>query len=401
MIVALQRSPAERTARETSLIFDAQSKDKRIRESTFQVVLGPSSSAIRKGLLARVESLRKSAPKPGAQAIGIDESGAPAPPTYLLRRGEFTNRGAVVETGVPAVLVADNSPLPISPKPGSTGRRTALAAWLGSPTNPLTSRVIVNRLWQGHFGRGLVATPSDFGTQGSTPSHPELLDWLATELPRQGWSLKAMHRLIVTSACYRLDSRASKASAEADPENTYLSHQNRKRLDGEAIRDALLACSGTLNPMMGGPCVFPELPAELTKLSGKGAIWPVSPKVEDRNRRSLYVFTRRNLRYPFFEVFDRPDTNASCPRRPVSTIAPQALSLLNGKLARDAASALAGRVRHEVSTRGDRIDRAYRLALGRGPDVTERRVAEEFLDGGDFEDFCLALVNLNEFVYVE
>ena len=404
VIVALQRPSAERSPRETTLIFAAQAKDRRIRESMFQAALGPWASATRRGLLVRVEALRKSAPKPAAQAIGIDEPGGPVPPTYLLLRGEYTRRGPVVEPGVPAVLVPDGSgSLAIAPRAGGSGRRSALAGWLTSPSNPLTARVMVNRLWQSHFGRGIVATPSDFGTQGSSPMHPELLDWLATELPRRGWSLKTMHRLIVTSAAYRQDSSGAKASVEADPDNDYLSRQNRRRLDGEAIRDALLGCSGTLNPALGGPCVFPELPAELTKLSGKGAMWPVSATAGDRNRRSLYVFTRRNLRYPFFEVFDRPDTNASCPRRPVSTIAPQALSLLNGKLSRDAATALAGKVRREAP-KGERIERAYRLALGRSPDATERRLAEEFLagdQGAAFEDFCLALVNLNEFVYVD
>ena len=160
----------------------------------------------------------------------------------------------------------------------------------------------------------------------------------------QGWRLKSLHRLIVTSAAYRQSSVASGPGLAADPDNTLLWRQNRRRLDGEAIRDALLAVSGRLNTAMEGPSVFPELPAELTKLSSKGAVWPVSPRIEDRERRSLYVFVRRNLRYPFFEVFDRPDTNASCPQRPVTTIAPQALSLLNSQLARDAARALAVRV---------------------------------------------------------
>ena len=236
--------------------------------------------------------------------------------------------------------------------------------------------MIVNRLWQHHFGRGIVATPSDFGTMGEAPSHPELLDWLATELVARGWSLKAMHRLMVTSATYRQSTRPRPAAQELDPENTLLWRQNRRRLDGEAIRDALLAVSGRLNPQMGGPCVFPELPAELTKLSSKGAIWPVSPRAEDRNRRSLYVFVRRNLRYPFFEAFDRPDTNASCPRRAVTTIAPQALTLLNGREAHDAARALAARVAREAGPEPDaRIDRAYLLALGRRPDDQERTLA--------------------------
>ncbi|HEY2157392.1 MAG TPA: DUF1549 and DUF1553 domain-containing protein [Isosphaeraceae bacterium] len=405
VIVALQRPSAERGPRENTLIFEAQARDRRIRETAFRVSLGPALSGLRLWLKAHVETVRKAAPKASDQAMGLDESGSPIAPTYILRRGDYTSRGAVVGPAVPAVLVATNSSsVPIAPRGRSSGRRTALAEWLVDPANPLTTRVMVNRLWQGHLGRGIVATPSDFGTQGAPPSQPELLDWLATELPRRGWSLKAMHRLIVTSATYRQDSRASRETIAADPDNELVSHQNRKRLDGEAIRDAMLAASGKLDLASGGPCIFPELPAELTKLSGKGAMWPVSTREADRNRRSLYVFTRRNLRYPFFEVFDRPDTNASCPRRPVSTTAPQALSLLNGKLARDSSTALAARVGGEAREPSARVDRAYQLTLGRHPDPTERRLAEEFLSSGGasaFEDFCLALLNLNEFVYVD
>ena len=165
-----------------------------------------------------------------------------------------------------------------------------------------------------------------------------------------------MHRLIVTSAAYRQSSRSDGAGRTADPENSLLWRQNRQRLDGEAIRDSLLAVSGRLNQTMGGPSVFPELPPELSRLSSKGAVWPVSPRVEDRQRRSLYVFVRRNLRYPFFEVFDRPDTNASCPQRPVTTIAPQALCLLNSQLAHDSARALAARSGGPGSRSGGRAD---------------------------------------------
>jgi hypothetical protein len=269
----------------------------------------------------------------------------------------------------------------------------------------MTARVIVNRLWQQHFGRGIVGTSSDFGAMGDEPSHPELLDWLATDLVARGWSLKAIHRLIVTSATYRQSSRPRPAAArEADPENRRLSGQNRRRLDGETIRDALLAASGRLNPSLGGPGVFPPLPPELTKLSSKGAIWPVSPGIADQDRRSLYVFVRRNLRYPFFEAFDRPDTNASCPKRPVTTIAPQALSLLNSRLSSEAARALAARAEREAGPDPDeRIRRAYLLTLGRRPDAEETAMARQFLStrGGSFADYCLALINLNEFVYLD
>ncbi len=329
------------------------------------------------------------------------------PPTYFLRRGELSARGPEVAPAIPAVLAASTRPAawPIAPTDSSSGRRRALAEWLTRPDHPLTSRVIVNRLWQYHFGRGLVGTSSDFGRMGDEPSHPELLDWLATELVARGWSLKAMHRLIVTSAVYRQSSRPrTPAEREADPENRWLSGQNRRRLDGEAIRDALLAASGRWNPALGGPGVFPPLPPELTRLSSKGTIWPVSARIADQDRRSLYVFVRRNLRYPFFEAFDRPDTNASCPKRPVTTIAPQALSLLNSPLSSQAAHALAERVEREAGRGLDaKIERAYLITLGRRPSVEESALARNFLSAGvnSFGDFCLALINLNEFVYVD
>ena len=188
-----------------------------------------------------------------------------------------------------------------------------------------------------------------------------------------------------------------------DPNNTLLWRQNRWRLDGEAIRDSLLAVSGRLNQAMGGPSVFPELPPELKRLSSKGAVWPVSTNVDDRARRSLYVFVRRNLRYPFFEVFDRPDTNASCPQRPVTTIAPQALSLLNSQLAQDAARALAKRVAGEAGPdRSKQVERISLIVFGRSPDLAERRMMDEFLDrGGSLEHLCLALLNTNAFIYID
>ena len=275
------------------------------------------------------------------KARGIDETGPTRPADLSASPRRFHRQGpGDGARRFPPFLATGESAAQARPRASarSSGRRSALADWLVRPDHPLTARVIVNRLWQHHFGRGLVATASDFGTMGDEPSHPELLDWLATELIARGWSLKAMHRLIVTSATYRQSSVADREVVAADPDNLLFSRQNRQRLDGEAIRDALLSVSGSLNPAMKGPSVFPELPAELSKLSSKGAVWPVSPRLADRRRRSLYVFVRRNLRYPFFEVFDRPDTNASCPRRPVTTIAPQALSLLNSTLAREAAA---------------------------------------------------------------
>jgi hypothetical protein len=339
-------------------------------------------------------------------ASGVDETGPAAPATYLWRRGEYGVRGPEVEPAFPRALCSSDAEAEAHPisTPRSTGRRTALADWLVRPDHPLTARVMVNRLWQRHFGRGLVASTSDFGTMGDEPAHPELLDWLATRFIDEGFSMKAITRLIVTSRTYRQTARRrDPACIAADPDNILFWRQNRRRLDGESIRDALLAVSGRLNSAMGGPSIFPELPAELKRLSSKGAVWPVSPRLEDRERRSIYVFVRRNLRYPFFEVFDRPDTNASCPQRPVTTIAPQALTLLNNPITHEAARMLALRVVREAGAdRDHQLARMGVIVLGRAPDQEERRLLREFLSRqGSLTQLALALLNSNSFVYVD
>ena len=251
------------------------------------------------------------------------EKSPKAPVSRLAIRGDFRRPGPNVEAAFPRIANLSNDAIAApSSDAKTTGRRTALANWLTRTDNPLTTRVLVNRIWQGHFGLGLVGTPSDFGVMGGTPTHPELLDWLATELPRLGWSRKRLHRLIVTSATYRQASFP------------------RRRLDGEAIRDALLTASGQLNRQAGGPGFRPPLPNEVVRTLLKDQ-WPVTANSAEHRRRSVYLFARRNLRYPLFEAFDKPDANASCPRRNVSTIAPQSLLLLNGDDSLAAATELA------------------------------------------------------------
>ena len=402
---AFAKPPAARTPREAQLVFDAWSRDRRLASSVWPALLGASGARARLAWLAKLDALKAVEPRL-PQARGLDESGAESPPTFVLKRGEYGQPGPAVAPEFPTVLrPAGTSALTIAPLPHSTGRRRALADWLARGDNPLSSRVLVNRLWQAHFGRGIVATPSDFGVMGEPPSHPELLDWLATECVARGWSLKALHRLMVSSATYRQSSRPSRATLAADPDNEWFSRRRRGRLDGEEIRDALLAVSGRLSLTSGGPAVFPELPAELTKLSSKGAAWPLSPTREERSRRSLYVFVRRNLRYPFFEAFDRPDTNASCPRRSVTTIAPQALTLLNSALAHEAASGLAERIARESGAgAGDdaRVRLAFRLVYGREPTPPQAAAARDFLGRDNaLSHLCLALINANEFIYID
>ncbi len=405
VVSAFQKADADRSLAEVGLVYEALQRDRRIPPQAWGLLLDPTSFRLRQILLKSIAQHVSSAPAHLPTARGIEEEAGVPAPTFLLRRGEFSSKGPEVTPQFPGALLpakGDTQPR-IVRSLKSSGRRSALAEWLVSAEHPLTSRVIVNRLWQHHFGRGIVATPSDFGVMGAEPTHPSLLDWLARELVHQQWSLKSIHRLIVTSATYRQSSASNADALAIDPENQYLWRYQRQRLDGEAIRDAILFVSGQINGDMGGPPVFPKLPAELTKLSSKGAVWPVSADLRQRDRRSLYVFVRRNLRYPFFEAFDRPDTNASCPRRAVTTIAPQALSLMNSEFATDSARALAERVEREVpSDRDSRIRRTYLLAFGRQPDDAEIRLAHEFLDHDlSWSRFCLAIINTNEFIYVD
>ncbi len=418
---AFETKPEERSAFQEDLL-KKHAKSMTVDAKAMRSAMVPADKLVWDARSSVMKGLEAQAPSPLPVATGMVDMGPNAPVVRLMRKGNFYNPGEEVEPGFLSVI-AGRSEWTDSTGPTS-GRRTALANWLTDSKNPLTARVIVNRLWQGHFGRGIVATPSDFGTQGSPPSHPELLDWLATELIRQGWSLKAMHRLMVTSSTYQQASTASAKTIEDDPENALFSRMPRHRLEGEAVRDALLASSGELNTAVGGPSVFPDLPPGMETRGG----WVRSAKASDRNRRSLYVFVRRNLKYPLFDAFDAPDSNVTCPERNISVNAPQALMLLNSDLVLDQAKAMAGRVL-TVTDRNDPkalVTQAYRLALGRQPSEIERTRAVTFLEeqpallsgkapslpsplpdgydptqGAALVDFCHVLLNLNEFVFVD
>ena len=338
------------------------------------------------------------------------EKSSKTPTSRLFERGDFRRPGPVLQAAFPRIanVSSDAIPLPADDAK-SSGRRTSLANWLTREDNPLATRVLVNRIWQGHFGTGLVASSSDFGVMGTSPTHEELLDWLATELPRLDWSRKRLHRLIVTSSVYRQASAFVDRTPTSDRPDvgvrateSLLAHFPRRRLDGEAIRDSLLAASGELNRQPGGPGFRPPLPDELVRTLLKSQ-WPVTPEVEQHRRRSVYLFARRNLRYPIFEAFDKPDSNASCPRRNVSTIAPQALLLLNADDSVVAAQRLATRIENQTgSSRRAAVELTYRQILNREPTADDVRDAEQFLTSDSaLADLCLALFNLNEFVYLD
>jgi hypothetical protein len=359
-------------------------------------------------------------------AHAMTDLGDEAPTTKLLRKGNWDAPREVVEPGFLTLLQPAAAKIETVPNKLSTGRRAALAKILTSPENPLTARVMVNRVWQFHFGKGIVWTASDFGLKGDRPTHPELLDFLASEFVKQGWSMKNLHRLILSSEAYQQSSAHNDIAAKADSENRLYWRFPRHRLEGEVIRDSALWVAGLLNEEMGGPSVFPNLPDGMISRGG----WDVSKSETDRNRRSVYVFVRRNTRYPMFETFDMPDTHESCARRNVTTSPVQALTMLNSKLTLEWAQALAGKVVNAAgSARDAQIEAAYNIAFSRSPDIAEKTLVQQFLDrqksivadrpadsalapptgttekldpaeAAALVDFCHMLINANEFVYL-
>ncbi len=336
---------------------------------------------------------------------------------HRLQRGEVGKPREAVGPALPAVLLAGGRGPALNKVPPGK-RRAALAGWLTAPENPLVARVLVNRIWGWHFGRRIVATPGDFGTQGEPPTHPELLDWLASDLIAHGWGLKRLHRQILTSSTYRMASVASGPGLRDDLDDTLLWHFPRRRLEGEAIRDVMLACSGTLNPRPFGPPVVPPLgKEELTGLFDASSKWPVTKDLTEHARRSIYVLVRRTFTYPLFAAFDPPEVMVSCPRRMQTVVPTQALALLNSPFARGQAAAFAHRLSVECGAdRGKALARAWLLAFGRPISEQEAANAGSFLDarvaarssprGGSpaeavLADLCLALFNANEFIYVD
>lgn len=304
------------------------------------------------------------------KSVGVLREQGEPPEARLMIRGDFDKPGMELEPGVLRVVAGKQPILIETTKAGTTGRRLALANWLTAKDHPLTARVIVNRIWQQHFGTGLVSTHSDFGIMGTSPSHPELLDWLAAEVQSQGWDLKVIHRLIVTSATYMQASAGGEVfhqNKKADPDNILLSRFPRRRLDGEAIRDLMLVAAGFCQHEMGGPGVRPPIQKEVSQTLLKNQ-WNISPDEEDHYRRSIYIFARRNLRYPMFEAFDRPDANVSCPKRQKSTTAPQALILFNSKLSMDLARRMASDILMTIRDDDEFIREVLRRCWSREPE---------------------------------
>ena len=419
---------------------EARKAYRRFEAATKGKELAPAQQAEKQRLLTAIAQAVLGLPERAAGQAAVDYDGlmhiptatvlmrqhpALIKPVHLLERGELNKPQQRMQPALPASLAEVTGTPAELPRP--LGSRKEFAKWLARPDHPLTARVMVNRIWQWHFGRGIVETPSDFGSMGQSPSHPELLDWLATGFVADGWSIKKLHRLIMNSATYRRSSRfgGEKHLAE-DPDNRLLWRMNRRRLEAEALWDAVHAASGTINLAMGGRPVVPPLASdEIASLRNKWH-WVVSADPAQHTRRGIYIMVRRNFKFPMFEVFDTPITSASCPSRDVTTVAPQALWGLNNKSVFRQAMHLAGRVVKETGEDpAAQITRAWQIVLGRAPTAQESASALKLLttleqETGDplenipeslksvpparaqaLSKLCLALFNLSEFAFID
>jgi hypothetical protein len=363
--------------------------------------------------LARLRELDEMRKSPGIEAMVITETGPVPPPTHLHIRGSAHAEGEVVMPGFPAIWGGEAAEIPAPAEGAATsGRRLALARWMTRPDHPRTARVMVNRMWQHHFGRGISPTPNDFGYLGTPATHPELLDWLATEFVAKGWSMKAMHRLMLNSKTYRLAIDSEPKAAAADPANDLFWRFNPRRLTAEEIRDSMLASTGELNLEMGGPSVFVPMPEEvLATSSTKGGKWGVSPP-DQANRRSIYAKIKRSLQPPMFTDFDLADTDTPCPVRFTTTVPTQALAMMNSEFVHDKAKALADRLMREFP--GDlqaQVRNAFERVISRPPDETEMIRSLAFIGKLKTEHqlapelalqrFAIAVFSFNEFFYLD
>ena len=368
-------------------------------------------------------------------AMSIFDSGREARVTKLFVRGDYRNPGSVVEPAVPVALATQPLTFPAPSKSATTtGRRRILAEWLVSPRNPLTARVMVNRIWQYHFGRGLVESSSNFGLYGDDPSHPRLLDWLAVEFIESGWSVKHMHRLIMTSSVYQQSSqqtppaqasgrsadseqeRAVSGAGAGDADGRLLSRFRLRRLEAEVLRDRILASSGALNVRMHGPGIRPRMHPSVIATSTTRK-WPTIDREGPRHwRRSVYIFTRRSILLPMLEVFDAPPTTESCERRQTTTVPTQALQLMNDVFTQDQALAMAAAVTRDVGTNAaQQVAAVYWRALARPPSAEEQVDCVRYLgeqrayhaargkqsNSHALADLCHVMFNLNEFAYLD
>jgi mono/diheme cytochrome c family protein len=363
-------------------------------------------------LIGEEKRMSRTQMTPLSKALAAQEKGDRGPETFVLMRGSAHNKGEKVEPGFPEVISKGKPNLPETGRNGSSLRRLTLAKWIASPDNPLTARVMMNRIWQFHFGRGIVRSSSDFGYQGTAPTHPLLLDWLAAEFVERDWSMKSMHKLIMMSNAYQMSTKPDSNALTADPTNNLFWRFDMRRLTAEEIRDAILSVGGTFNPKMFGPNIFPPLPREVLQTASRpGAGWRNSSP-EESARRSIYIHAKRSLRHPMMAGFDAPDTDSACAVRVSTTVPTQALSMLNSKFMNDQAAIFASRLRRE---RPDELPQqvalAIRLVAGRMPAngeveddlkfIGELQTEEDLSPDDALKHYCLVMLNTSELIYLE
>ena len=399
-------------------------------------VLPPEEAARKKDLTTRIAALEQERPKPlpmaeivtdgdyrssplgeGDDTISCPKCRIPdptagsylhkgpgryqVPPSYFLIRGDVESHGSLMKPGFIEVITFGNPPTEIPRPDGHTsGRRLALAQWIASPQNPMTARVIVNRLWQKHFGRGIVATLENFGKMGERPTHQDLLDWMAVEFMEHGWSLKRITKLMMLSSAYQMASAFDAASnVKTDPENLYLWRFRPQRLDAEIVRDSMLAAGGNLNAEVGGEPIFPFVPKDILAGQYRGK-WSNTPEGPAAWRRGVYVYRRRSLPYPMFDTFDHPDMNVTAGARHVSTVPTQALTLLNNPFVLSQADFLAARVKQDAGDPESQARLAYRIALARPATAAEIRIGADLIATQSLAAFAHVVLNLDEFLYM-
>jgi hypothetical protein len=399
-------------------------------------VLTPDEAVTKKDLTAQIAALEKQRPKPlpmaeiatdgdyrssplgeGDDTVSCPKCRIPVPgagpylhtgpgryevpPSYFLIRGDVERHGSQMKPGFIDVITYGNPPTEIPRPDGRTsGRRLALAQWIASPQNPMTARVIVNRLWQKHFGRGIVATLENLGRMGEQPTHQDLLDWMAVEFVNRGWSMKQITKLMMMSDAYQMASAFNDATDSTnDPENLYLWRFRPQRLDAEIVRDSMLAAGGNINLEIGGEPIFPYIPKDVLASQYRGK-WVNTPEGPAAWRRGVYVYQRRSLPYPMFDTFDHPDMNATAGARHVSTVPTQALTLLNNPFVLSEATFLAARVSRQARDPHSQVDLAYRIALARPATQTEIAIGMDLIRKQSLASFTHVVLNLDEFLYM-
>ena len=398
---ALEVAEDDRTEEQARLAKEAESQ---ISPVWYEIVplMPQDTRRHRAALRQQLHALELHRPDPPAAAFAVANL-EEVQPSHVLQGGDYRRKGKAVTPGFPQAV----GTLGLEAPSAGPGRRSALARWLTSERNPLVARVMVNRIWEFRMGRGLMQDPNNFGLLGGMPTHPQLLDALALRFASEGWSVKAIDRLIVLSSAYRQSSEIDPKQSAIDPDNRWYWRAHRRRLSGEAIRDSALAASGRLNRSLAGRPVRIPIEREVYDLIFTEAepdnLWPVTPDRHQHDRRSLYLLNKRTVRLPFLANFDQPDTMTSCSVRQTSTHALQSLSLLNSDFMQDQSRSLAGRIlRHCGESDTDcQVSRAFEFALARQPSAAERALAGSFLRSGShaLDDFALVLLNRNEFVY--